>query len=98
MPKFETVSINEAQANSATGKRAQILREYIAYIEQVPAGEAGRLEAGPGETISAVRRRLGTAARAVGKSVTVKRSGEQIYFWVESQNGRKRRGRRPGSA
>ena len=94
MPRFEILSINEAQANSATGKRAQILREYIAYIEEVPVGQAGRLEAGPGETIGAVRRRLGAAAKAVGKSTTIKRVGDQVYFWVENQNGRRRRGRR----
>jgi hypothetical protein len=49
MPRFEVLPINEAQASSATGKRAQILREYMSYIEQVPAGQAGRhTRTGPG--------------------------------------------------
>ncbi|MEX2430489.1 MAG: hypothetical protein WD645_01045 [Dehalococcoidia bacterium] len=95
MPKFEVLPINEAQANSATGKRAQILREYMGYIEQVPLGQAGRLQAGPGETISAVRRRLGAAAKALGKSLIIRRTNDQVYFWIEGQDGRKRRGRRP---
>ena len=95
MPKFDVLPLNEAQANSATGKRAQILREYMAYVEQVPEGQAGRLQASPGETISAVRRRLGAAANALGKSLTIKRTDEQVYFWVAEQNGRRRRGRKP---
>ena len=98
MPRFEVLPINEAQANSATGKRAQILREYMGYIEQVPPGQAGRLQAGAGETISAVRRRLGAAAKALGKSLTIRRTNDQVYFWVEGQDGRRRRGRRPKNA
>ncbi len=95
MPKFEVLPINEAQANSATGKRAQILQEYMGYIEQVPPGQAGRLQASAGETASAVRRRLGAAAKALGKSLVIRRSNDQVYFWLEAQDGRRRRGRRP---
>ena len=95
MPRFDVLPINEAQANSATGKRAQILREYMGYIEQVPQGQAGRLQAGQGETISAVRRRLGAAAKALGKSLIIRRTNDQVFFWIEGQNGRKRRGRKP---
>jgi hypothetical protein len=96
MPTFNVLSLNEAQANSATGKRAQILKEYIGYIEQVPPGQAGRLQASGNETASAVRRRLGAAAKALGKSLTIKRANDQVYFWVE--DGPPRRGRRPKSA
>ena len=98
MPKFEVLPINEAQAGSASGKRAQILREYMGYIEQVPPGQAGRLQSGSGETISAVRRRLGAAAKALGKSLIIRRSNDQVYFWIEGQDGRKRRGRKPKNA
>lgn len=95
MPKFDVLPINEAQANSATGKRAQILREYMEYIEQVPTGQAGRLQPAPGETPSAVRRRLGAAAKALGLTLVIRRADDQVYFWVEGQDGRKRRGRKP---
>jgi hypothetical protein len=95
MPKLDVLSITEAQTNSATGKRAQILREYMGLIEQVPTGQAGRLAAGPGETLSAVRRRLGAASRALGKPLTIKRTNEHVYFWGEGQDSRRRRGRRP---
>jgi len=94
MPKFDTLSLTEAQMKSTSGKRAQILREYTAFIERVPVGQAGRLQPGPNESVSAVRRRLGAAAKASGKTLTIKRSDGQVFFWVEGDAPR-RRGRRP---
>ena len=44
MPTFDTLPLNEARANSATGQRAALLQEYMAYIQRVGAwtsGEAG---------------------------------------------------------
>ncbi len=64
MPRLDILSLEQAQLDSSTGRRAQMLREYVAIIGQVPAGQAGKLAAGPGETLSAVRRRLGAAAKA----------------------------------
>ena len=49
MPKFDRVPIGEAKAKTASGKRAQIIAEYVAYIEQLGADEAGRLQATEGE-------------------------------------------------
>lgn len=97
MPKLDVLSLEQAKLNSATGKRAQILREYIAIIEQVPTGQAGRLAVGPGETLGAVRRRLGAAAKQTGKSLIIKRTDEHVYFWVDPSSGR-RRGRPPKNA
>lgn len=94
MPTFELLSITEAKANSATGKRAQLMREYMDYIHGVPAGQAGRLQASPEESAGAVRRRLGAAAKALGCTLVIKRANETVFFWVESQPGR-RRGRPP---
>ena len=50
MPTFELVSIVEATLKTATGKRAQIAKEYVGYIEQLREGHAGRLQASEGET------------------------------------------------
>ena len=94
MPTFELLSITEAKANSATGKRAQLMREYMDYIDGVPAGQAGRLQASPEESAGAVRRRLGAAAKALGRTLVIKRANETVFFWVASQPGR-RRGRPP---
>ncbi len=96
MPKFELVSVDEALMKSATGKRAQIAREYAGYIEQLKPGQAGRLRASEGETLSAIRRRLGAASKTVGKNLIIKRSGEEIFFWVRGQESAltgRRRGR-----
>ena len=101
MPKLDIVPIEEARAKTATEsasirKRAQILQEYRGYIDQLKSGEAGRLVAGAGETTATVRRRIGAAARAAGHKLTIRRSGDEVYFWTErrrSANGRRRRGK-----
>ena len=97
MPTFDVLTLGEAQASSVTGKQAQVLREYMGYIERVPDGHAGKLQPSPGETTNALRRRLGSAAQALGKTLTVRKAGDTVYFWIETGNGR-RRGRRPRAA
>jgi hypothetical protein len=97
MPKLDVLSVEQAKLNSATGKRAQILREYIAIIEQVPSGQAGRLAVGPSETLGAVRRRLGAAAKQTGKTLIIKRTDDHVYFWADPSSGR-RPGRPPKNA
>ena len=93
MPSFETLPVKQAQANSVTGKRIKLLRQYMDFIEQVPNGHAGKLEPAEGETTNAVRRRLGAAAAALGKALTIRRVENAVYFWIATGNGR-RRGRR----
>ncbi len=87
MPTFGTLSIGEARARSATGKRAEVLKEYVGYIQRVAPGEAGMLQAGEGETTQAIRRRLNAAAEALGKRLEFRRTGNAVYFW--SSEGRR---------
>ncbi len=89
MPIFDRVPLEEARMKTASGKRAQIIAEYLRYIEQLGDGEAGRLRAAEGEPITTVRRRLGAAARQLEKTLTIRRTGDEVYFWQE----RRRRGR-----
>ena len=97
MPKFDIVPIEEARGKSAfLGKRAQILQEYLGYIDQLKTGQAGRLVAGAGETTATIRRRIGAAAKAAGHKLTIRRAGDEVYFWAEGRragNGRRRKGR-----
>ena len=97
MPKFELIPLTEAELNSATGKRAKVIREYVGYIQQLQegqAGQAGKLRITEGETGAAVRRRLGAAAKLAGTDLNIKRAGDEVYFWVRSgQPGRPRRKR-----
>ena len=90
MPRFDRVPLGEARMKTASGKRAQIIAEYVRYIEQLGDGEAGRLQAAAGEPITTVRRRLGAAVRQLEKSLTIRRTGDEIYFWAEEP---RRRGR-----
>ena len=92
MPEFEVISRQEAKARSDTGKRSQILREYVEHVESLGTDQAGRITLSPGETVATVRRRLGAAIKATGKNVQIKRVGAEIYFWEEPV---KRRGGRP---
>ena len=88
MPTFDIVSIGEARAKTATGKRAELLQEYVGYVQRVTLGEAGMLEAGEGETTQAIRRRLTAAAEVLGKNLEVRRSASAVYFWASE--GRRR--------
>ena len=97
MPKLDVIPIEEARVKTASGgKRAWILKEYLGYIDQLAKGQAGRLVANADETAATVRRRLGDAARAAGHKLTIRRAGDEVYFWTEgrrAENGRRRRGR-----
>ncbi len=102
MPKFDMVPIAEARAKTASEsasrrKRAQILQEYRGYIDQLKSGQAGRLVASAGETTATVRRRIGAAARSAGHKLTIRRAGDEVYFWAverrRAANGRRRRAR-----
>ena len=96
MPKFEIVSKDEAVKKTATaGKRGQILALYLFFIDELKDGKAGKLRASDGESVQAVRRRLGAAAKLSGKNVVIKRFGGEIYFWLEAESPHKRRPKRP---
>ncbi len=90
MPTFSTLPIGEARARSATGKRAALLQEYVGYIERVAPGQAGKLEAGEGETTQAIRRRLNVAVEALGRRLEFRRTENAVYFWPPES---RRRGR-----
>ena len=88
MPTFSMLSVAEARARSATGKRPALLQEYVGYIERVGPGEAGKLEAIEGETTQAIRCRISAAAEALGKRLEFRRTDNTVYFWTS--DGRRR--------
>ena len=101
MPHFDTMLLEEAVLKASTGRRAEITKEYLGYIDQLGEGQAGRLRVGESETVATVRRRLGAAAKVSGKNLVIRRVGDELLFWTEPgkrpANGR-RRGRRAKSA
>ena len=82
MPQFESVSMQEALSKTANpSKRTVIIEGYLGYLSELRPRKAGRLQAGDGETIGAIRRRLGEAAKLSGVDLVIRRVGEEIYFW-----------------
>ena len=95
MVKFEVMSQTKAELDSATGKRADIMVEYLGYLNQLQDGEAGMLTvSGSDESPTALRRRIGKAAQAAGKEIVIKRKGDAIYFWLGPGVRRRRRARK----
>ena len=95
MVKFERMSQTKAEMDSATGKRAEIMAEYLGYLNQLKEGEAGVLTVGGSdESPTALRRRIGKAAQAAGREIVIRRKGDAIYFWLDSGVRRRRRGRK----
>ena len=92
MVKFEVMSQTKAEMDSATGKRAEMMVEYLGYLNQLKEGEAGVLTASDSdESPTALRRRIGKAAQAAGKEIVIKRKDDAIYFWLGSGVRRRRR-------
>ena len=82
MPGFRRVSRDETSSRRpAVNPALARLKQYLGYIKKVPAGETGRLTPGQSETPSAVQRRLGAAAKALGVQLNVKRVGDRVFFW-----------------
>ena len=96
MPTFELVSQQEALVKTATGKRAQVLQEYVGFIERLKPGQAGILHTTEGETLNAVRRRLGAAAKLGNKNLVIKRNGDELMFWPGEPMRRRGRSRKDG--
>jgi hypothetical protein len=98
MPEFTTVSVQEAQLQTTSGRQKRYLPECVAYIRKLPMGQAGRLTIGASEKPGTIKRRLVVAAQTLGIPLIIKRSGQDLYFWREdgqAEQPRPRRGRRP---
>jgi hypothetical protein len=83
MPEFTTVSVEEAKVRTIPGRQGMFLNEYVDYIQHVPKGQAGRLRVGERENPLTVRCRLVSAAKAMDIPLTIKRPGNDLYFWQE---------------
>ena len=90
MPKFEVTTVEEATTKTARDKRARITNEYLGFIEQLAEGQAGKLTPSEGETVGAVRRRIGAAAKLAEEALEIRRIGDEVYFWIREGIGRGR--------
>jgi hypothetical protein len=57
-PSTETPTAPESVVRSATGVRAQIIKQYLEYVEKIGENQARKLQVNPDERIGTVRRRL----------------------------------------
>jgi hypothetical protein len=94
MPEFTTVSMKEATLQTSSARQKRYLHEYIDYITTLPKGQAGRLRTGEEEKHATIRHRLGVAAKTLGISLIIKRSGNDLYFWQESTEEEQPRSKR----
>ena len=83
MPEFTTVPVQEAQVRTIPGRQGKFINEFADYIRRVPKGQAGRLTIGEQEKHTTVRRQLVVAAKTINIPLTIKRSGNDVYFWRE---------------
>jgi hypothetical protein len=83
MPEFTTVSVQEAQLRTIPGRHGKFLNEYASYIKKLTPGQAGKFHTLEQEKPATIRRRLLVAAKALGVPLTIKCSGQEVYFWIE---------------
>jgi hypothetical protein len=78
MPQLQIVSLDEAQG------QGRYVPDYVALIQQVPEGKAGKLLLSDEENPATARKWLVLAAKAMDIPLGIRRRGRTIYFWVES--------------
>jgi hypothetical protein len=78
MPQLQIVSLDEAQG------QGRYVPDYVALIQQVPEGKAGKLVLTEEENPVTARKWLVLAAKAIDIPLGIRRRGRNIYFWVES--------------
>jgi hypothetical protein len=78
MPQLQIVSLDEAQG------QGRFVPDYVAFIQQVPEGQAGKLILTEEENPITARKWLILAAKAMDIPLGIRRRGRTIYFWVES--------------
>ena len=96
MPNFEIVSVQDAKLKTTPSRQRTYLNQYATYLQQLGEGQAGKLHVYEDEKPLTIRRRLTVTAQMLGISLTIKRSGEDIYFWSEGREEAQPRPRRDG--
>ena len=84
MPRVEDASIEEMikpRRAKRLLQRQQILEEYKGYINQLASAESVKKLVPEGdEKIATLRNRLKRAAKALGKELEIKKSGNVLFY------------------
>jgi hypothetical protein len=97
MPKFEKLSKQEVRRIQAPGGRIELV-EYATFLQTLRPGDWARVVIAPTESARAVKRRLGTVSKLLGKRLHYYDSGKkkELLFSVDREGtarARKRAGR-----
>ncbi len=82
MVKFSTLPVDDAQSRAEAADIPRSLAEYVAFINRLPDGQAGRLKPSDGEDVRQVHMRLRAAARKMRKKVIIRKAGDEVLFWL----------------
>ena len=84
MAKFGKVKLKDAKnVKKKVGRQAKILEEYKGYILAIDKAHAGKFTIENDKEGFAVRNRLKRAAEALNTDITIKKRGNEMYFWTK---------------
>jgi hypothetical protein len=88
MPVCTYIPRTEARIATYRYRRlGEFMDEYLGYIQRVPQGRAGRLHVSVDEPESplTVRGRLAAVAKAFTIPLTIRCTGQDVFFWREDE-------------
>jgi len=85
MPRIEDASQEEIRKlRRRIRKREEIMEEYKGYIKLLTSPDViKKLIPNEGEKVATLKNRLRRAAKALGKEIELKKSGNAIFFWLK---------------
>jgi hypothetical protein len=93
MPDFAIVSVQDAKLKTIPSRQRTYLNEYAGYIQQLSPRMAGKIRPLEDEKLTTIRRRLAVAAQTLDTTLIIRRSGTDLYFWLEPAGGEQPRRR-----
>ena len=85
MPKFTMMPVDEAFHEAEVLSMPDDLAPYADLILNLVPGEIGRLVAPRNENVRMVRLRLSAAARRMNKKIIIRRVGDTLLYWENTQ-------------
>ena len=98
MPKVRQLTLDEARVKTAaTGKNAELIKEYTGLLDPLSSSNALAFEAANGEELAAVVKAIKLTARATMRPVVIKQIDGVAYVFTGSAPKRRGRPAREGS-
>lgn len=85
MPIFTMMPVDKAVHEAEASAMPGDLAPYAAYLNDLAPGEAGRLSPADAEDVRSVRLRLSAAARRMNRKIVIRRVGNDLLFWENTQ-------------